>query len=873
MHLPRIDVYPMLRRLSLFARRRYRVVFAVAAVLLAGSLALASRLRFDTDITSLLPRNDPVVDTFLATLEDFQSADYLLVAVRVPEGAVLDPYEGFVDRLGERLLELPVFESVEYRLADTEELLRELYPKAVLFLDRDGRAALERRLSDHGIRERAREVRRLVATPQGQAAKPLLALDPFGLADVFFDQVQSSQGALAVDWTSGYYLSRDRRMLLLLAKPARPPSDIDFGARMAAAVEAEVAAVQAEWPELVGDGGLPGVARPPRPEVALGGSHMTAVDDARFIRRDAIVSGISSLLCVLALFLFAFRRLGPLLFAVVPLAAGLILSFALAQLTLGTLSSATSSTAALLIGLAIDFVVVSYGRYVEERRRGAGLEQALEAMSGSSGRAVVIGAITTAATFYAFLVTDFTGLRQMGFLTGTGILLCMLSVVVLLPALISWRHDRHKLRQTTPNHYLHSFGTDRVLGACMARPRTALAIGLAVTAVGAALLPWLRFEENMQAMRPPGNRGIQVTREIGDRFGSGFNYMMLVLTGDTPGEAIALADRAAAGARRLVEDGVLYGFGGITSLIPPPEQQAAVLAWLERGRAGALDVERIDATFRRELAAEGLRFDAFAEGLALLREGLGHDRPLEADDLLASPQTAALLQRFLKPSNGGWKSALYLYPPENQWRREPPPEAVALAAELGPGAALTGTNVLNQRVRRLVLPDAWLAGGLGVALVTLLLWLDFRTVRHTLLALAPLTVGMVWMLAAMAGLGIPFNFMNIFVTTMILGIGVDYGVHVIHRYREARDQDDAEVRRALADTGNAIVVAVLTTVCGFGSLAFSHYPGLRSMGYVAILGAGSTALVAITLLPAFLAWIRARRARLGKTRDPGLRTR
>jgi predicted RND superfamily exporter protein len=204
-----------------------------------------------------------------------------------------------------------------------------------------------------------------------------------------------------VDWTSGYYLSRDRRMLLLLAKPARPPSDIDFGARMVAAVEAEVAAVQAEWPELVGEGGLPGVTLPPPPEVALGGSHMTAVDDARFIRRDGIVSGISSLLCVLALFLFAFRRLSPLLFAVLPLVAGLILSFALAALTLGHLSSATSSTAALLVGLAIDFVVVSYGRYVDERRRGAGLERALEAMSGSSGRAVVIGAITTAATFYA----------------------------------------------------------------------------------------------------------------------------------------------------------------------------------------------------------------------------------------------------------------------------------------------------------------------------------------------------------------------------------------------------------------------------------------------------------------------------------------
>ena len=859
MPLPPLRTRPALGWLSLFARRRYRWIFAATAVLLAGSLALASRLRFDTDFTSLLPRNDPVVDTFLATLEDFQSADYLLIAVRVPEDAVVDPYEGFVDALGARLAELPEFESVEYRLADAEALLRELYPKAVLFLEPDGRAAIERRLSDVGIRERVREVRRLVATPQGQAAKPLLSLDPFGLADLFLEQVESSRGALAVDWSSGYYLSRDRRLLLLLAKPVRPPSDIDFAARMAATVEATAEAVAAEWPELVGAGGRPGAAPPPPPEVVLGGSHMTAVDDARFIRRDAIVGGVSSLIGVLLLFLFAFRRLGPLLFATLPLASGLILTFALAQLTLGTLSSATSGTAALLIGLGIDFVIVSYGRYVDERRRGASLEAALEAMSGSSGRAVVIGALTTTATFYAFLVTDFTGLRQMGFLTGTGILFCMVSVLLLLPALIAWRHDRHKLRQSTPNHFLHSFGTRAVLHACMGRPRTALAIGGLVTLAALGLLPRLYFEESMQTMRPPGNRGIQVTREVGDRFGSGFNYTMLVLTGETPGEVIALADRAAGGARRLVAEGVLYGFGGVTSLIPPPAQQAAVLDWLARERAGALDVERIEATFRRELAAEGLRFEAFAESLALLREALGHDRPLGVDDYLGSPETEALLERFIKPSNGGWKSVVYLYPPENQWRREPPPQAVALAEELGPGAALTGTNVLNERVRQRVLPDAWLAGVLGLVLVTLLLWVDFRTVRHTLLSLTPLAVGIVWMLAAMAALGIPLNFMNIFVTTMILGIGVDYGLHVLHRYREVRDRGEAELRRALVETGNAIVVAALSTICGFGSLAFSHYPGLRSVGYVAILGAASTALVAITLLPAFLAWIRAAR--------------
>ena len=304
-----------LARLALFARRRYRWIFAVAGGLLVLSALLTARLRFDTDILNLLPQKDPVVRTFLDTLEDFSSVDYLLVAVRVPEGAVLDPYESFVDELGQELEGLPQLESVEYKLTGTRELLRELFPKAVLFLDEAGRQELADRLSQQGIQDRVREVRRMLGTPQGQATKPLLQLDPFGLSDLFIEQVQSSRGSLSVDWASGYYLSRDRRMLLILAKPSRPPADVDAGAEMVAAIESVVERTLVRWPELAGGlGPVPGDGvdlgdeltleseLPPPPEVALGGSHLTAVDDARFIRRDGVVGAITSLfLCAAAL--------------------------------------------------------------------------------------------------------------------------------------------------------------------------------------------------------------------------------------------------------------------------------------------------------------------------------------------------------------------------------------------------------------------------------------------------------------------------------------------------------------------------------------------------------------------------------------------
>jgi predicted RND superfamily exporter protein len=205
---------------------------------------------------------------------------------------------------------------------------------------------------------------------------------------------------------------------------------------------------------------------PDRPSVGIGGGYMIALSDGSLIRSEMALNMGTSAIGVLLLFFFAFRRWSSLTYPVIPLGGGLLLSFAFALIAFGTLNSATGGVAALLIGMGIDFVIVSYGRYVEERRAGRTVEESLASMSGTSGLAVVFGALTTAGTFYAFCVTDFTGLLQMGILAGTGILLCALCVLVLLPALLAWSEDRRAARAGDTSLHLHAFGSDRLMRLC-----------------------------------------------------------------------------------------------------------------------------------------------------------------------------------------------------------------------------------------------------------------------------------------------------------------------------------------------------------------------------------------------------------------------
>jgi hypothetical protein len=196
--------------------------------------------------------------------------------------------------------------------------------------------------------------------------------------------------------------------------------------------------------------------------------------------------------------------------------------------------------------------------------------------------------------------------------------------------------------------------------------------------------------------------------------------------------------------------------------------------------------------------------------------------------------------------DGEVSSAIYCYPPVGKWRRGASPALEELLAKY-PDAVLAGPNVISAELRKIVWDDAIAAAILGIVIVFVLMWADLGGPLRALLALLPLFVGMVWMLGGMALIGLRLNFFNIFVLTMIVGIGVDYGIHLLHRWYESGGDPIA-----VSETAKAIAVAALTTVVGFGSLVLSHYPGLRSVGGAAILGALSTAVLSITLLPALL---------------------
>jgi len=820
---------------QLCLRRSKQIIFASIVIALIA-VAAGSRLTFDTDLLNLIPQKNKEVNDFRKVLRDMGTIDYHIVIVNLPPGRDVHDYEGLIEGIAEGYRKNPRIEDVTYKIPNPLDFVEVILPKALLFLTPQELNEVAAKLSDAGIRESVARNRALLETPQSFALKQLVQYDPFNLVTIFIRKFKTSGGGFNIDASSGYYMSSDHTMLLMLMKPKHPAQDVPFARQLL------IEARQIEQ-KAIDDFRKDAPRDLPMPTIGHTGGYEIALGDADLIRQDIIINVLGSFFGVLALFLYAFRRAASIGYAGAPLAMGLALTFGMAGAVYGVLSQASAGFAALLAGLGIDFITVLYGRYVDERNRGTEMPDSVRTMIRTTLPGVLVAAITTAGTFYAFLATDFRGMTQLGFLTGTGILLFLLCVMFLLPSLIVFS-ERNETKR--PKLYLHSFGSGKLIDISVAKPRVTIAIWVVFIIVCSLLATRIRFSDNIQDLRAKGNPGVINQAKITEKFGQSFDFMMYVMEGRTLEEVIDKTHTATSDLDALVADHTIASYQSISTFLPPIEQQNAVISELRAGSSDRFSVKRIQKTFNDALVANGFRPEAYEDYIGLFSQALAPAQPVSLQTI-GNKDLLKLSTRFVKPVNGGWMSVIYVYPTGGRWPRDVPAKLMAVPQK-HPGDVLTGVNLVSATLRHIVRADATRATIIGFVAVLIIMLISFRSIKMTALSFLPFVAGCTGMFGLMAVLGLEFNFMNIFVGLMIIGVATDYAIYMLQRYIES----PATFRGAAHETGKAIIMAALTAIVGYGSFALSHYPGLRSIGYASTFGIGLSGLAAITLLPAIL---------------------
>ncbi len=662
----------------------------------------------------------------------------------------------------------------------------------------------------------------------------------------------------------GYVRAGDGSFILLIAFREADTGELD--PKSAAVAAARAAAAELERAH-------PGV------EVGFTGKPVLDVDEMRTYEVDSTKTSLVALISVTLLLVVAFRRLlAPLLVGGCLLLA-VIDTLGFAALWPGHLNLMAVVFVVVVIGLGVDFGVHLVARYDELVAAGRSPGEALSETLRLTGPAIVTGAATTAAAFLCAVLTDFKGLREFGVIAALGVIASLGVMLSVLPALVLLIDRRRGRPAAPPGPGI----TLRALGGIdwltRAHPRKVLAVAAALTLLAAVFASRARYDGNLLALQDPALESVQLELHLlrDEQLSSWF----LAYTTDD----LAELERAAARARAIP------GVERVESVLDrlPAEQNErleAVRALQERARgltpAADWSDERLRAALERlqgalltalDEALTGGREEALAtlEGLLERTEAAleaaadgvhpaarRYDRALAAaierrlgplTGPPAEPLTPANLPAELKERLIGRSGQLLLriYPEEDLW--EPEPRGRFLAAVQAELPEVTGIPLLVHESSWSMANGYLAAGAYSLVLVAGCVLLHFRRLGPSLLSLGALGLGWLWLAGLLGAWGLPLNPANLIALPLLLGIGIDTSVHVIHRALEVGP------RAPLIGTslGSAVLFSGLTSIASFGSLAIASHPGSASIGIVVSLGILCCLLAGLTVPAAVLA--------------------
>ena len=765
--------------------------FLIAAISVTALMGwLATGLQFDSSYEALLPEGAPEVAQTDAVRERTGGFRQLVVAIEGDDPAAR---VDFGRALVERARRLP-----GVRTADIE-LPVEFFSTRGIWL-----------MEPEALDELVVAVHRAVQA----TSFPFGGTDPHSAWQQVQHIVEGQREGLPFDQPVLH--SDDGRYTFLLVVPSISFSDMAAGTDLLAAIDGEIQQLEPS---------ASGVS------VRYAGNLAVVQEQHQVMRADLQRASVVALLFGMGILWVATRRwLAPLVVGGA-LLCGITWTFGVARLGIGHLNIITGLLVAVLIGLGIDFGIHLFVRYQQERGvRGVSAEAAVRAAVQGTLPPALTGALTTAGTFLSFAAARFRGFSEFGVVAGLGVLFTMLSVFLVLPPLLLLLDERLR-----PPGAAHAAPKARSISPAVAWP--AVLVMLALALYGAASVSGVPFRNDYKLLRgeSPATEFLQY---VDAQLGAGFNPAVflvedLVAAQQLEDIALTLRDQG-------LPDGRPSRLGRVFSaahLVPDELEQ-------RRERIEQLAAVVQHPSLDRYMGDDDAKGQRLRQARAMVAS-----QPWGLEDL-----PPAITQRFLTPA--GDALLVYVWPSEPSWADW---QAAAWEDELGVlSGRLDQVGVPHQMadetliiawVYRIIKADGPRLLLLASLVVVCFLMLDFRSLRVTALVVFPLVVGMLVFVGMLRATGMEINMFNLIVLPSLIGIGIDNAVHIFHRYRE---EGAGSLALVVRHTGMAALLASLTTAVGFGSSLFSHHVGLRTMGWLAILGIACTFVAATLFFPALL---------------------
>jgi predicted RND superfamily exporter protein len=703
-------------------------------------------------------------------------------------------------------------------------------------------------------------------------------------------ETEAIEAAEKILFGESYFLSYDKSALILNAIPNFTIMDREL-------IMSSTRTVQAILNEQ-----LPNF---PNVEAGLSGSIAKEHDEQVYSGQSLGYTTLIAFIAIFFLLIMSFRMWVAPLFAILNLLVGLIWAMGAASILVGQLNLFTQTMSVLILGLGIDFSIHLFSGFTERRAAGESIVKAMENTFLKSGKGILTGGITTAFAFFALIVSRARGMKEMGIVMGVGLIAIMAATMLFLPLMFVWRErlkEKRLVKRKKGKPAVHRDISFQFLGRTGEWLSRKYAFTIITSVLLSGFLIWsavrIGWDNDYKNMEPRGLTSMQLMDVIMDKFELSMDYALVLANSVEESHDVA---------KRCRDLGSVARTDDISLFIPSPEQQqkriphiaevrelmnaAEVKTNLTGDDLSSLrkEIERLEMNIieMQDMAFIGGKDKVDNKCMQIVGDPDNPDSPniiqeflqlLETDNPKASDGLSAFQQAFspyFKESVARMSSTEPLQMNDlplsilDQYSNKTRGQfliTVYPAGSIYDGEFLnrfaddverisdkaTGSGPLFKALLRIFGQDGRNAVILTIFVVFLLLWIDFQNPKHALMAIIPLALGVFWMVGMMHLGGMKLSMMSVMGLPLIIGIGIDDGVHIMHRWRH---EGYGKIRVVFSSTGKAIFLTSLTTMFAFGSLMFSAFPAFGQFGGALFLGVAACFLTTAIILPGILGLI------------------
>jgi len=586
-----------------------------------------------------------------------------------------------------------------------------------------------------------------------------------------------------------------------------------------------------------------------------------------------------------------FRSVSDILFSLVGLLCAIIWVYGFGALLEFTFNPMTIVVPVLVVGLGIDFSIHVILRYREEVERGGEITASASRAIETVGVALLLATITTVVSFLSNLSSPIGVIKEFGILCAIGITASFLIMVTFLPAcrLLVDQHTLQKKKQRTqgnkgkretmstnqeneggvardggkkgePNAVFLGRGLASAALIAEHHPRPAILAVLVVTLIAASGAVQLRAEFNMEDFLPPDLDFTENINYMNDNFNTSQEKAFILVEGDLTNPAVLRAiDQTS---RNMKDDSRVQNYHG--------ESQLESILTLMRDYANDSTTKespdtRYDKNFEELFTAADANGDGIPdtnlpalyhwlynhskktrdETIPLLHRAEGNGNSTLYDGAVIRIEVDS---RNLKKAGDLYDELLDDYQPLKEMEGKEIERATVTG---GPVLA----HVIIKSLEKSQLRSLIVTIIVSAITLTMVFWFYDKSKIVGLITIIPVVLVVAWILGMMYFAGIPLNIMTMMIAALTIGIGIDYAIHITHRFVEElkkHENVDQVCRVTVTNTGAALFGAALTTFCGFGILVLSIMPPLKTFGLITALMIIFCFFSSVFVLPIFL---------------------